>query len=225
MNVPKKPLILYGNGQMSLMIYEILKSSYKIVAFTTNESAIGEATLKKLPVLAFESIESAYNPKDYDMFIAVGYSDMNQLRIDRYNQAKKKGYNFIKHIDQSAKVYDVDAIGDNTIILEFSSIHPNTNIGHSVFISSNTNIGHDCSIENGVWINAGVSVGGATTIEEGAFVGMNAVIGHNVNIGAKTFIGAQSLVTNNTESQSVLVTKNSEKIPFDSNTFLRFQYS
>ena len=215
-------LVIYGNGQMATMMYEILKNEYNIVAFTTDNKCINTSLLKGLPLIPFETIDASYSPSEHVMLIAVGYSDMNELRIDRGIHAKQKGFELISYISPNATLYGNTSLGENCIVLEYSSIHPNTTVNDFVFIGSHTNIGHDCEIQNGNWINAGVCIGGATKLKESCFVGMNATIGHNITIGEKCYIGAQALVTKSTDPTSVHIAPNAERLPLTSQDFLNF---
>ncbi len=215
-------LIIYGDGQMASMMYEILKQEFIIVAFTTEQKCITSDMHQGLPLIAFEEIEDNFSPLYHKMFIAVGYSNMNDLRIERGNWAKQKGFSLISYISPKATVYGKTSLGENSCILEYSSIHPNTQIKDYVFVGSHINIGHDCEIDEGNWLNAGVCIGGATKLEKSCFLGINATIGNDIIIGEKCFIGANALITKNTKPASVHVAPNAEVVPVSSHDFLKF---
>ncbi len=103
------------------------------------------------------------------MISAIGFVDMNELRENKYEEAKAKGYEFVSYVDNTVKILDGVEIDDNCIILDFVQIHPFSKIKKGTFISGNVNLGHDCIIEPYNWINAGVSMAGGCQVGKGCF--------------------------------------------------------
>lgn len=209
---------------MAKLLYHFAKIDFSVKAFTVDAHCIETNQLETLPVIPFEDIASEYPAADHKMIIAVGFIQMNELRQQRFLQAKEMGYEFINYIHPSVSLNNV-IIGINNIILDYVSIHPGSVIGNSNFISSNTNIGHDCEIGDACWINSGTGIGGGTSIKDNCFFGINATIGHGIVLKEKTFIGANSLQDKDTEVDSVYLSNKAEKFRLSSQKFLGFSNS
>ncbi|UZE97558.1 LbetaH domain-containing protein [Alkalimarinus alittae] len=223
----KKKLIIYGNGHMAKMIYQFVKYDFDVVAFTVDRSCIGVENVEikniaSLPLIPFDEIEQAFSPKQYYMLTAVGFVGMNNIREQKYLEAKAMGYRFVNYIHSSVIQHSCLTLGENNIILDHASIHPYTVIGNCNFISSNSNIGHGCSIGDNNWINAGVAVAGETRIKSHVFLGVNSSLGHGLLIESKTFVGANTQINRNTEFGNVFLSASGEKHRMASESFLRF---
>ena len=207
---------------MAGLLYQFARHEHSIETFTVDEQCIKDNCFEKISLVPFEGIEKIYSPDKYKMIIAIGYIQMNDIRQERYLQAKSLGYEFINYIHPSVYIHDNNLIGSNNIILDHVSIHPGTKIGNSNFISSNTNIGHGCYIADTCWINSGVGIGGETIIEDNCFIGINASLGQGIKIKKKTFIGANGLLDRDTEIGDVYLSSKSEKFKLNSDHFLAF---
>src|SRR3954452_25236433 len=113
-------VVLFGNGQMTSMIhfYFTHDSPFEVAAFTVDAEHIKEKTLLGLPVVPFEDLERAYPPGEFDMSIPISYRNVNQLRAEKYQLAKAKGYRLINYISSKAITWPGLVIGDNCTILE-----------------------------------------------------------------------------------------------------------
>jgi len=215
-------VIIYGNGRIAKIIYQFVKKQFDVVGFTVDKECIEEKEIEGLPLLEFEDVEIAFPSKNYEMLIAVGYAQMNNIRKKKYLEAKAKGYKFINYIHPSVDMHDNIKIGENNIILDHVTIQPYVNIGNSNFIWSNSVVAHGSTVLDTNWITSGVVVSGDSTIKSQCFLGINSTIGHNVTIEDENFIGANTLVTKSTEEKEVFISKEGEKFRLDSRSFLKF---
>jgi len=215
-------VVIYGNGRIAKIIYQFLKKEFDVVAFTVDHSCIKEESIESLPLFAFDKIEEQCNPAEVKMIIAVGYIQMNNLRANKYNEAKEKGYSFINYIHPSVEFHDNIEIGENNIILDHVTIQPYAKLGNSNFMWSNCVVAHGCCVEDTNWITSGVVISGDSTIKSKCFLGVNATIGHNITIEDENFIGANTLITKNTKAKEVYVSRDGEKFRLDSQRFLQF---
>ncbi len=220
MTPPK--LIIYGNGQMARMFLHFARLAYEVVAFTVDRSVLTETSIEGLPVVAFEELESLYPVADHFLITAVGYREMNELRAQKYQEGRARGYAFASYVHPSVVRHACVTVGENTIILDHVALHPYTSIGNSVFIASNASIGHGCTIGDHCWINSGVSIGGETRIGEATFLGINATVSDNIQIERQCFVGANTLVTRDTQAEEVYVSPSGERFPMTSRAFLQF---
>ena len=89
----KKPLIIFGSGDLAQLAhyYFSTDSDFEVVAFTLDAEYIETPDCCGLPVVAFEQVAYDYPPDVHTMFVALGYSRLNQVRKQKYLAAKSLG--------------------------------------------------------------------------------------------------------------------------------------
>ncbi len=216
-------VIIFGSGQTAETVYHYLinDSNHKIVAFTADAEFIKKKTFMGLPLIPFNTIEKAFPPTEFNMFVAMSYHNLNRLRAIKYNQAKQKKYRLISFISTKSGIVGDIQIGDNCFILESQTIQPYVKIGNNVFIWGGVLVGHHSKIGDHSWLTSESCIGGNSIIGPYCFLGMNSTIGHMVNVGRESFIGAGTLVTKNTKEKSVYIAKATEPYLLDSTKFLK----
>lgn len=216
-------VVIFGAGQTAEIVYHYLTndSNDKVVAFTINKKLIKKKSFKGLPIVPFENIEEIYPPKEFKMFIAISYQNLNRLRASKYNQAKQKKYKLISYISSKSGIEGEIQTGDNCFILENQVIQPYSKIGNNVFIWGGVLVGHHSIIGDHSWLTSESSIGGNAVIGPYCFLGMNSTISHMVTVGSQSFIGANTLVTKNTKEKAVYIAKGTEPYPLNSDQFLK----
>ena len=216
-------IVIFGEGKIADEAYFYLTndSPHDIVAFTVDEEFMTKKELFGLPIIPFQGVEDRYPPGEFQMFVAVGYQDMNKLRARKYSEAKDKGYELISYVNSRASNFGDVEIGDNCLVLENAVIQPCSRIGSNVFIWSGNHIGHHAIVGDHCYIAGHVVISGSTTIEPYCFVGVNATLGHEITIGRESFVGANCLVTKNAGDKSVFVNQDTPKFRLDSSSFLK----
>jgi len=216
-------IVIFGAGKIADEAYFYLTndSPHEVVAFTVDGEHLSSPEKLGLPVIAFADVVRKYPPRDFKMFVAVGYQDLNKFRARKYEEAKAKGYELISYVSSRAANFGGVEIGDNCFVLEFVTIQPCSKIGNDVFIWSGNHIGHHATIGDHCYIAGHVVVSGNTAIGPFCFIGVSATLGHEITIGAESFIGAASVITKNVEPKSVYVVQDTPKFRLDSPAFLR----
>jgi sugar O-acyltransferase (sialic acid O-acetyltransferase NeuD family) len=192
---PVKKLIIFGTGLIAEVahFYFDLDTDYKIAAFTTPADFIKSEEFRGLPVISFETITEHYAPRDHDMFVALGYNQTNQIRRQRYEEAKEKGYQCATYISPRATYYETP-VGDNCFILENNVIQPFVKIGNNVTLWSGNHIGHHSTIGDHCFISSHVVVSGNCDIGENCFLGVNATLRDNIKLDRFVVVGAGAIV-------------------------------
>ncbi|MBK8982163.1 MAG: acetyltransferase [Ignavibacteria bacterium] len=200
-----KKVVIIGNtsnARLAKYFFDI-DSEYETSAFSVNEKYISETEFEGLPIKAFEDIEKTYPPSEYDAFVAVGYTNMNKVREDLYNQCKEKGYKLANYISSRCSYLSQFQPGDNCFILEDNTIQPFVKIGNNVVLWSGNHIGHDVKIEDHNFITSHVVVSGFVTIKRNCFLGVNATIRDGITIAPETLIAAGAIIMKDTEEKGV----------------------
>jgi len=200
-----KPLVIFGNSQMAQIAHFYLThdSDYTVEAFTVDRDYISNSTFCNLPVVAFEEVENFYPPESFSMFIAVGYTRLNQLRTEKYELAKAKGYDLISYISSRATTWSDLSIGENCFILEDNTIQPFVKIGNNVTLWSGNHIGHHAIIGDNCFIASHVVVSGGVEIGKNCFIGVNATIRDHVRISENCIIGAGAVILKDTQANEI----------------------
>lgn len=190
-----KKLVIYGTGVVAEVaeFYFTTDTDYLVSAFTNATEFIAQETFRGKPLVPFETLESAYPPAEYDIFIALGYAKTNQTRQSRYDEARGKGYACATYISPRAAYYDTP-VGDNCFILENNVIQPFVRIGNNVTLWSGNHIGHHSRIGDHCFISSHVVISGGCDLGENCFLGVNATVRDNVRLGRFVVIGSGAVV-------------------------------
>lgn len=209
----KKPLVIFGAGDIAQLahFYFSIDSEYEVVAFTVDAAYITMAEFLGLPVVSFEEIASRYSPDTCDMFIALSYTKLNQVRKEKYLAAKTLGYRIASYVSSYATVLNAGRIGDNCFILEDNTIQPFVTIGNNVTLWSGNHIGHHSTIHDHCFIASHVVVSGGVEIGEFCFIGVNATLRDHIRVGEKCVIGAGALLLENAEPEGVYIGQATER--------------
>ena len=199
------PLVIFGTGEIAEVAHFHFsrETDYMITAFTCDDGHITQERFKGLPVVPFSLIEQSHPAGAYQMFIAVGYSKLNDVRREKYHAAKAKQYSLASFVSSKATRWDDLSIGDNCLILEHNNIQPLVKIGSNVTLWSGNHIGHHSVIGDHCFITSHAVISGGVTMGEGCFVGVNATVRDHITLGDRTVVGAGAYIAADTAAGSV----------------------
>ncbi len=220
----KRKIVIFGNGPSAEVVFKIISKIdyYEFVGFTVDKKFIKKKKLLNYPIYDFTEVKRKFSKNLYDIFISVGYSNMNVLREEIYKKVKKLGYNCPNIVDPDAKLPKDLKLGDNNFIMSNVHIHPLVKMGNNNFIWSGAIISHHVKVGNNCWFTSGSSVAGNTVIKNNCFFGLNSSIINNINIGNKCFIGARALISKNLKNKSVVISPADIKHKLNSDQFTFF---
>tara|TARA_B100000674_G_scaffold475911_1_gene469538 strand:+ start:307 stop:978 length:672 start_codon:yes stop_codon:yes gene_type:complete len=202
----KKNLIIFGTGKIAELAnyYFTNDSEYEVICFTADKGYISEKTFCELPIVPFEMLENEYDVKTNFIFIALSYSELNEIRKKKYLEAKNKGFKIASYISSHATILNENNIGENAFILENNTVQPYSVIGDNVTLWSGNHIGHHSVIGDHSFISSHVVISGGVKIGDQCFLGVNSTIRDHISIGSKSIIGAGALVLENLASNTLL---------------------
>lgn len=205
MKIKNKKAVIFGNGSLSEMVTFMLlhDSRYDVVGYTAEADLITTSTYLGKPMVAFEEIEKFFSPNEVEMFIAVGYAKMNQVRERFMFEAKQKGFRLLSYLSSRAQHWGDTKIGENVFIFENNTIQPFVEINDGSILWSGNHIGHHSKIGKYCFITSHAVISGHCHIGNHCFVGVNATIIDNVSIAENNLIGAGVLILKNTKSKEV----------------------
>ncbi|RFU47459.1 acetyltransferase [Paraburkholderia sp. DHOC27] len=198
-------VVIFGLQDYAELAHYYLEhdSAHSVVAFCVNRDYLPEdGQYKGVPVVAFEGIENAYPPGEFEFFAPMSPKHMNRDREHVFNDIKAKGYSMISYVSSRATRFD-NPIGENCFILEDNTLQPFTSIGDNVVLWSGNHIGHHGHIGDHVTMTSHVVMSGHCEIGAYSFLGVNATLRDGIQIGEGTFVAMASAVMKSTEPWSV----------------------
>lgn len=203
-----KKIVIFGTSENAEVAwYYFCHDSDRVVAaFTVDQSHIGDEKFNDLPVAPFENVEKVYPPESHELFVAMGYNRLNQLRAEKCASAKLKGYTLASYVSSRATVWPDLTHGGNCFILEDNTIQPFVRIGTNVVLWSGNHIGHHVSIGDNCFLTSHVVVSGGVKIGDGSFIGVNSTLRDHISVGKNNIIGAGSLILADSPDNAVYTT-------------------
>lgn len=201
----KKSLVIFGAGDIAQLAHYYFQadSEYQVVAFVVDEAFRDREEFCDLPLIALEALPILFPPSKFEVFVALSYSRLNEIRKDKYLAIKKLGYKMPSYISSNALVLNNGSIGENCFILENNVVQPFVVIGDNVTLWSGNHIGHHTLINNHCFIASQAVISGGVVIGEQCFIGVNATLRDHISIGHKCVIGAGALILENADSNGV----------------------
>lgn len=192
-----KPLVIFGSAEMAelAMYYFSHDSNHRVVAFTVDDAFVAGDQFQGLPLVPFSQVAKRFPPEANDMHVALSYGKLNQLRQDKYEQAKVAGYALASYVCSKSVTWPDLTIGDNCFILENQTIQPTVRIGNNVMIWSGNHLGHGSVIDDHTYIASHVVISGHCKIGKRCFFGVNATVRDFRTIGDDCFIAMDASVT------------------------------
>ena len=207
-------VVIFGAGDIAKLahFYFSRDSEHRVVGFTVDAEFRRETTLEGVPLVDFETVERDFPPGECQMFVAVSYAEMNQLRARKYAEAKARGYSLASYVSSRCTNLAEHSFGDNCFILEDNTIQPFVRVGSNVTLWSGNHIGHDSVIEDHVFVSSHVVISGHVRVGAYSFLGVNATIRNGIAIAPHSLIGAGAVVMADTEEHGVYVQRPAQRL-------------
>ncbi len=207
-------IVIFGAGDIAKLahFYFSRDSEHRVVGFTVDSAFRREATMADLPLVDFETVERHFPPAECQMFVALSYAEMNQLRARKYAEAKSRGYTLASYVSSRCTNLAEHSFGDNCFILEDNTIQPFVRIGSNVTLWSGNHIGHDSIIEDHVFVSSHVVISGHVRVGAYSFLGVNATIRNGISIAPHTLIGGGAVVMADTEARGAYVQRPAQRL-------------
>lgn len=218
-----KYAVVFGTASFAEVaaFYLTHDSSYEVVGFTSTDNVGGSSKFLNLPLVSFDQVDAIFPPSQYEMFIAVGYAKMNNLREKFVREAEQKGYKLLTYICSKATTWPDLNIGKNCFIFEDNTIQAFVSIGDGAILWSGNHIGHHSVIGEYCFVTSHVVVSGHCSVGSNSFLGVNATISEGVTVGDRNLIGPATLIQKNTSAGDVFLSERTKTYPKDSSKFFR----
>lgn len=200
-------IIIVGDGETAELAYEYFTydSPHEVIAFSVESQYLKKDRLFDLPVVPFEQVVELFDPASHQAFVAISYTQLNQVRTRLYQATRQKGYGLVSYISSRAFVWRNVEIGENCLIMEHNVLQYRVRVGNNVVLWSGNHIGHQTVIKDNVFISSHVVVSGHCEVGENCFLGVNSSIANNITIAKDCLIGMGAVVNKDTEERKVYV--------------------
>lgn len=200
-------IIIVGDGETAELAYEYFTydSPHEVIAFSVERQYLKKDKLFDLPVVPFEQMVELFDPASHQAFVAISYTQLNQVRTRLYQATRQKGYGLVSYISSRAFVWRNVEIGENCLIMENNVLQYRVRVGNNVVLWSGNHIGHQTVIKDNVFISSHVVVSGYCEVGENCFLGVNSSIANNITIARDCLIGMGAVVNKDTEERKVYV--------------------
>lgn len=208
-----KKLVIVGTGLFGQVVWTYFRHAgeYDAVAFSA-ERDYAERTPEfcGLPVLALEDLERQFAPEACEVFVAVGFRDLNKIRARLFDDLKRRGYRCASYVHASVVRWPETTIGENVFIFEDNTIQPFVTIGDDTILWSGNHVGHHSTIGAHCFITSHVVISGSCSVGAYSFLGVNATLRDGIKVGARNIIGPGSLILKDTQDGQVFLPKGTE---------------
>jgi len=208
-------LVLFGAGPIADIVHFYLThdSDHEVVGFTVDRTHLTSDTHLGLPVVPFDTVTERWPPDRYGMFVALGYSRMNQVREAHYHAAREAGYELATYVSSKATTWPGAVIGDNCFIMEDVIVHPFVEIGSDIIVWSGSHIGHGSVIGDHCFVSSRTAISGNVNVGPNCFFGTNCTIRDQVTIARESVIGAGAVILKDTKERGVYVAPMAQLLP------------
>lgn len=202
----KKKCIVFGITSFAEMLVGYLEhyTDYKIAGYVIDRAYKKSDCLGKYPIVEFEKVENIYSPLEYDMFLALGYKNMNDLRKQKYIEAKEKGYTIASFIHPTVTM-DLAHVGEGNIIFENVTLSYGVEIGNCNIIWNGCQISHETKVGDFNFFAPATVLAGKVTVENNCFCGINSAVRGANTLKNYTLVGAGCYMNNSSEEHGVYV--------------------
>ncbi|NEV75665.1 acetyltransferase [Rhodopseudomonas sp. BR0C11] len=197
-----KKLVIVGDSAFAEIAREYFEvdTEYEVVGFSVERDYLKKPDLHGLPVVAFEDLETVFDPSAHEVYVATVYTQLNRLRARLANAAKAKGYRLASYISPRAFVWRNVQLGEHCFVFEDNTVQPFVKIGDNVVLWSGNHIGHHSTIGNNCFVSSHVVISGFCEIGENSFLGVNASVANNITIGKDNWVGPNVPIMKNTDA-------------------------
>jgi sugar O-acyltransferase (sialic acid O-acetyltransferase NeuD family) len=197
-------IVILGASDMARLAhyYFATDSEHEVAAFTVDDEYLTGDEFRGLPLVPFSRLPERYPPSRFGLFVAIGYTRMNQARASHYAAAKELGYTLATYVSSQCAYQAELPPGDNCLILDGTLVDPGVRLGSDIIVWRGAYIGHDSVIEDHCFVSPCASVASHVRVGSHCFLGIGSVVQNGISLGERTLVGAGAVIAEDTEPGS-----------------------
>lgn len=205
-------LVIFGDSPFAERIakYILFEKQLRLLCFTQEDKFCSRKSILNLPVIPLSELRKTVDC-NFEIIIAIGYQQMNNLRKKIYKLLVDSGYKLGVWISNNAVVYS-EKIGEGTMVLPHAMIGPGCELGKCNFIASSVVLSHDNVVGDYNFVSTNAVLGGGAKINNNCFLGLNCTIKNSIEIADASLIGSATNVLKSTEPFGVYVGNPARKL-------------
>ncbi len=202
-----KNVVIIGNGSYSQMMKKYVELTHfgKVHAYVADKNYIHDTILDGIEVISFDELTSKYPPSSFTLIMGIGYSQMAQIRKEKYLFCKKSGYTFENYIHPTAFISEDVILGEGNNILEGVYIQMGCQIGNANLFFIGAKIAHDSIIHDYCTISMNSMLAGHTRIHDRCFLGVGSIVKDHTTLNEAVLLGAQAYAFKDIPANKVVV--------------------
>lgn len=196
----KRKVIIFGITDLAEILFSYLHQTdnYEVVAFCVDDEYLTkECKFHNLPIYPFTKVKELFSPKEYGIFICIGYKGMNKFREQCFTKIEKNGYEICSYVHPSALVL-TKSYGYGNIIFPNVVIDQLSEIGVGNIFYPCSLISRHSKVGNFNYFSVKSCICGHVSISNNCFFGANCTIKNGIKVSSYTFAGASTYINKNT---------------------------
>ncbi len=213
--------IIIGNSSFSFMIYKYMKESIgtNILAFVADSKYIKEKEFASIPIIDFTTLFQNYDNK-IKLIMGIGYSQMANIREEKFKLCKENGFSFANYIHPSANIHSTVKLGEGNVIFENVDIQADAEIGNGNLFLAGAFFGHDSKAGDYNTFCVKSVVTGFVEIRNHCFIGTLATMNNRIIIDDYSFLGATVYASHGTQKNTIVVPNKCKYMPVEDGGYL-----
>lgn len=196
-----KPIVFIGGGGHAMSVLNAMSDIERVVGYA--DLRVNE-TMHIQYLGTDEQVMAKYSPDEYDIYVAVVYTDEINMQLRKRIIDKYKAYHKSCIISSSAIVAGITSIDEGVCVLERAVVKAKE-LGANSIINTGAIIEHGCVIGENVLIATGAVLCGDVQIGNNCIIGAGCIIRDGVSICDNAIIGMGSVVINNITKEGVYI--------------------
>lgn len=202
---------LFGSGELARVAeyyFRHVKQDSRSWLPNFSPNSLGESIVRTVDRDYITDDEMDFDlVKSGQIFIPIGYKNLNTTRERVFNEARARGLTTLDHISSEARIHKDVVLAPNSgnWIQESVAIQTGCKIGKSNILWGGTglHLGHLTEIGDFNWISTGTVIAGGCKIGNNCFFGVNTSIRNNIEIASFNIICMGAIVTKSTKPYQV----------------------
>ena len=200
-----KKVVVVGTGGHAKVIVDIIEkeSKFKMMGFIESSLDVGTKILDYEVLGREEDLSHLAQKKSiFGGVIAIG-DNVIRAKVEKKINRIYSDFNFINCIHPKSIIAKDVCLGVGNVVMAGVIINPSSTIGNHCILNTNSSLDHDSSMLDFTSIAPNVVTGGNVKINEYSAIGIGATIFQGVSIGSNCLVGGGSLISKDTQSNSI----------------------
>lgn len=177
----------------------------EIICYVVDDPSKNPRHLNNIAVIGTDEFFQDHSPSSCDVFVAIGYTQMNRIRQKKCDQLHSHGYRFASFVSKHAVVPIDFVIEPNVFIFENNVIQPFVTVGKNSILWSGNHVGHHSTIGENCFISSHCVISSGVAVGDNCFLGVNSTLRDNIIVASHSLIGAGALVLKDIPKEGVCV--------------------